>query len=70
MIFAVFADIAGFTAWSSVREPAQVFALLEALYGAFDALAHHRGVFKVRKEISKRVGGKRESKSHSSLFQN
>lgn len=29
----LFADIAGFTAWSSVREPAQVFVLLETLYG-------------------------------------
>ena len=28
----LFADIAGFTAWSSVREPAQVFILLENLY--------------------------------------
>ena len=44
---AVFADIAGFTAWSSVREPAQVFTLLESLYGAFDKIAHRRKVFKV-----------------------
>eukprot|EP00523_Entomoneis_sp_CCMP467_P017961 CAMPEP_0168810014 /NCGR_PEP_ID=MMETSP0726-20121227/3381_1 /TAXON_ID=265536 /ORGANISM="Amphiprora sp., Strain CCMP467" /LENGTH=1234 /DNA_ID=CAMNT_0008862013 /DNA_START=54 /DNA_END=3758 /DNA_ORIENTATION=+ len=43
----LFADIAGFTAWSSLREPAQVFSLLEALYGAFDQIAHARGVFKV-----------------------
>jgi class 3 adenylate cyclase len=43
----VFADIAGFTAWSSVREPTQVFTLLEAIYGAFDAIANRRGVFKV-----------------------
>jgi len=43
----MFADIAGFTAWSSVREPAQVFTLLETLYGAFDRLAQRRGVFKV-----------------------
>lgn len=27
-----FADIAGFTAWSSTREPTQVFILLETLY--------------------------------------
>lgn len=32
----LFADIEGFTAWSSVREPAQVFTLLETVYGAFD----------------------------------
>jgi class 3 adenylate cyclase len=43
----LFSDIAGFTAWSSVREPAQVFTLLESLYGAFDAIAFKRSVFKV-----------------------
>ena len=43
----LFADIAGFTAWSSVREPAQVFTLLETLYHAFDELAKKRRVFKV-----------------------
>jgi class 3 adenylate cyclase len=43
----IFADIAGFTAWSSVREPSQVFTLLETVYRAFDRIAHHRGVFKV-----------------------
>mmetsp|Transcript_24964 Transcript_24964/g.58576 ORF Transcript_24964/g.58576 Transcript_24964/m.58576 type:complete len:1202 (+) Transcript_24964:64-3669(+) len=43
----LFADIAGFTAWSSVREPTQVFTLLETVYGAFDRIASRRGVFKV-----------------------
>lgn len=43
----MFADIAGFTAWSSTREPAQVFVLLQALYQAFDILAKKRRVFKV-----------------------
>lgn len=43
----LFADIAGFTAWSSVREPTQVFTLLEKIYGAFDRIAMRRGVFKV-----------------------
>jgi hypothetical protein len=43
----MFADIAGFTAWSSVREPVQVFILLEKIYGAFDRIATRRGVFKV-----------------------
>eukprot|EP00934_Nitzschia_sp_Nitz4_P003659 Nitzschia sp. Nitz4//scaffold84_size84139//67428//72955//NITZ4_005210-RA/size84139-processed-gene-0.21-mRNA-1//-1//CDS//3329559069//3649//frame0 len=42
-----FADLAGFTHWASTREPEQVFELLEALYGAFDAIALRRGVFKV-----------------------
>ena len=32
----MFADISGFTAWSSVREPSQVFTLLETVYRAFD----------------------------------
>lgn len=42
-----FADIAGFTAWSSVREPTQVFILLETLYAAFDLIARRRRIFKV-----------------------
>lgn len=43
----MFADIAGFTAWSSEREPSQVFQLLETLYRKFDKLAHRLGAFKV-----------------------
>jgi class 3 adenylate cyclase len=43
----LFADIAGFTAWSSVREPSQVFTLLETVYKAFDKTAKRRRVFKV-----------------------
>ena len=43
----LFMDIAGFTAWSSAREPAQVFTLLETLYRAFDEIAAKRRVFKV-----------------------
>jgi len=43
----LFADIAGFTAWSSEREPAQVFQLLEALFKEFDTEAKKHGVFKV-----------------------
>ena len=42
----LFADIAGFTAWSSVRAPEQVFILLETLYRAFDEIAKKRRVFK------------------------
>jgi Adenylate and Guanylate cyclase catalytic domain len=45
-IFAV-ADIAGFTAWSSTRDPHQVFTLLESIFQAFDAIAKEFGVFKV-----------------------
>lgn len=42
-------DICGFSVWASVREPSQVFALLESIYGAFDAIIDRRrgGVFKV-----------------------
>lgn len=43
----MFADIAGFTAWSSLREPKQVFLLLESVYAAFDDIARARRVFKV-----------------------
>lgn len=43
----MFADIVGFTAWSSEREPHQVFQLLETIYRAFDQLANRLGVFKV-----------------------
>ena len=42
-----FADIAGFTAWSSTREPTQVFILLQTVYQNFDAIAKRRKVFKV-----------------------
>lgn len=43
----LFADICGFTAWSSSREPAQVFILLQTVYQAFDRIAKQRKVFKV-----------------------
>jgi len=43
----MFANVAGFMAWSSTREPAQVFVLLQTLYQAFDVIAKRRKVFKV-----------------------
>jgi len=43
----LFADIAGFTAWSAQRTPQQVFKLLETIYNAFDEIAGTLGVFKV-----------------------
>jgi class 3 adenylate cyclase len=43
----MFADISGFTAWSSVREPSQVFTLLEQIYNSFDAIAKKKRIFKV-----------------------
>lgn len=45
-------DLVGFTAWSSAREPHQVFVLLETLYNSFDKIARKLGVFKVRAEVS------------------
>lgn len=42
-----FGDIAGFTSWSSNREPTEVFILLQELYKAFDDNAKRRRVFKV-----------------------
>jgi len=41
------ADISGFTAWSSQREPHQVFNFLEEVFGLFDIAAKKRKVFKV-----------------------
>jgi hypothetical protein len=43
----MFADIVGFTSWSSKRDPFEVFKLLETLYNAFDIVANRRRVFKV-----------------------
>ncbi|GKZ00770.1 hypothetical protein MPSEU_001028800 [Mayamaea pseudoterrestris] len=43
----LFADIAGFTAWSSERDPPAVFTLLETAYAAFDDMAEKLKVFKV-----------------------
>jgi len=42
-----FADIAGFTRWSSQREPTEVFELLQTLYAAFDRIAKRLKVFKI-----------------------
>jgi hypothetical protein len=68
----MFADISGFTAWSSTREPFQVFQLLETLYGAFDDIAERRGVFKVETtHLSWRVlpgiAQRRRTRLHASL---
>jgi len=43
----LFADIVGFTAWASTREPTEVFTLLEAIYNPFDRIARRLKVFKV-----------------------
>jgi class 3 adenylate cyclase len=43
----MFADIVGFSEWSALREPSQVFVLLESIFAEFDALAKRRRVYKV-----------------------
>ena len=43
----MFADVVGFTAWLSTREPAQVFMLPESIHKQFDQIAKQRHVFKV-----------------------
>jgi hypothetical protein len=43
----LFCDIAGFTSWSSSRDPTSVFILLETIYKAFDGIARRRRVYKV-----------------------
>jgi Adenylate and Guanylate cyclase catalytic domain len=43
----LFADISGFTAWSSTREPELVFVLLQTVFYGFDTIAKRRKVFKV-----------------------
>ena len=43
----MFCDISGFTAWSSTRDPSQVFILLQTVFQAFDKIAKRRKVFKV-----------------------
>jgi Adenylate and Guanylate cyclase catalytic domain len=43
----LFADIVGFTLWSSSHDPYQVFTYLETLYAAFDTAAAEQDIFKV-----------------------
>ena len=43
----MFADVSGFTAWASARQPAEVFTFLEQTYSVFDGLAKKRKIFKV-----------------------
>jgi class 3 adenylate cyclase len=42
-----FFKIIGFTAWSSQREPAEIFTLLQTIFGCFDVLAKKLGVYQV-----------------------
>ena len=47
VLFPLSTQIVGFTAWSSMREPSQVFCLLESVYHEFDKIAQQKKVFKV-----------------------
>lgn len=40
-------DIVGFSAWASLRDPDEIFTLLEAAFSAFDRIAKLRGAYKV-----------------------
>ena len=52
----LYADIAGFTSWSSAREPNQVFTLLETIYRAFDEIAKVRVNFLFLLFLARRRG--------------
>ena len=43
----LFAEMDGFSAWNSLRQPSEVFEFLETMYRAFDQLARRHKVFKV-----------------------
>eukprot|EP00978_Attheya_sp_CCMP212_P030754 scaffold114229_cov55-Attheya_sp.AAC.1 len=43
----MFADIVGYTTWSSNHQPEEIMKLLETLYGTFDNIAKKYDVFKV-----------------------
>jgi len=55
--------------WTCRRQPAQVFTLLESLYGAFDAIARRRGVFKIETIGGKCVDSKRGCKLPIAVYQ-
>ena len=41
----MFGDMAGFTVWSSMRDPNAVFHLLESIFGAFDRIAEKMSTY-------------------------
>ena len=55
-------------AWSSTRDPAQVFTLLETFYKAFDDIASRKGIFKVCSVVFLRLLFFDASHSHSIFF--
>ena len=63
-----FADIAGFTAWSSSREPEQVFVLLENLYRAFDKYVLFWGSFCETIVFATEMPNQQTHDSHVCLF--
>jgi class 3 adenylate cyclase len=65
----MFADIVGFNAWSSEREPHQIFQLLETLFGKFDIIAQQKGIVKVESNGDSyiAVAGLLETKSNHAI---
>jgi len=43
----LFADVSGFSAWASERQPSEVFTLLETIFTSFDSIARKLNIFKV-----------------------
>lgn len=54
----VFADVVGFTSWSSSVPPAEVLRFLEGIFGEFDILAKSLDVFKVETIGAAPAGGR------------
>jgi class 3 adenylate cyclase len=52
----LFSDVVGFSAWSSEREPTQVFTLLQTLFHAFDKVGKKHDVFNVHTTFHCYVG--------------
>jgi class 3 adenylate cyclase len=47
LLTVMFVDVEGFTTWSSVLKPSEVFTLLDTILAAFNVVASRRRVFKV-----------------------
>ena len=43
----MFADVAGFTSWSSYHTPKEVFDFLESIFSEFDTIANIHGAYKI-----------------------
>lgn len=43
----MFANISGFSAWASVRDPVEVFNFLDTIFSDFDEISETHSIFKV-----------------------